>query len=750
MLHPAKPSTSAQSMILFPEADTPPRKRLQLQLPDLGVRLERVLLFCCCETARTHYRDQTPISERRIYRLNCEEAEIEVIEKIDLLTKQEIFRKLQSGIRSEAHCRARPWRLESRLTLEDTSSRSNRVRMCYNTMVQDVRPSAKLPANALTLKFLKSNLGLKGNEGDDGLLDGLKKMDTEENKTEYVTHSPEGRDSRRYETEMLESQCQVNRHQNQRPSKKFIDFTTVLMEEKDPANADQQAKRKRKNDDLSKNNQNQQNKRDCRIRPANNNNNNHRNNNNNNNNRNNNNNNQQGNGCFECGAQGHFKRNYPKPKNNDRGNQARNDSSSKGASVITARANPRQRDAGLAGPSSDSTSGVFKLIGTCAAKALIRPSSSPRELRVLFVKKKDGSFPDVHMITCFKGSSVYSIIDQEGPDKVAPACGYGPLEPSEAAFQLLKQKLCNAPILALTEGSEDFIAYCDASKKGLGAVLMQREKKANVVADALSRKEREPPLRVRALVMTISLDLPKQILNAQTEARKPENIKSEDVGGMLIENAKNPKAIIENNKTCDLHTDERGLMPNGYTSRLNLKGGGHEAWENPGANLDMSIWHTNHKQTAKREEPFKTHPEDMFGARVQFDIGKCLDEAQYTRDPNRTKIPQDHKQPEQTKDASSSRTRDRRVTLTEAKPMAFQSPCDQEQCFKSRLGKGSNMEQEVKRLKRKSDPMVKVRFELQEEFLSSLGSVKTNSRRKKEISTPLHQDHPHRRQVLHL
>ncbi|GJU78090.1 putative reverse transcriptase domain-containing protein [Tanacetum coccineum] len=56
--------------------------------------------------------------------------------------------------------------------------------------------------------------------------------------------------------------------------------------------------------------------------------------------------------------------------------------------------------------------------------------------------------------------------------------------------------------------------------------------KANVVADALSRKEREPPLRVRALVMTISLDLPKQILNAQTEARKPENIKSEDVGGM--------------------------------------------------------------------------------------------------------------------------------------------------------------------------------------------------------------------------
>nr|GEU32318.1 putative reverse transcriptase domain-containing protein [Tanacetum cinerariifolium] len=61
--------------------------------------------------------------------------------------------------------------------------------------------------------------------------------------------------------------------------------------------------------------------------------------------------------------------------------------------------------------------------------------------------------------------------------------------------------------------------------------------KVNVVADALSRKEQEP-LRVRALVMTISLDIPKQILNAQTEARKPENIKNEDVGGMLVENSK--------------------------------------------------------------------------------------------------------------------------------------------------------------------------------------------------------------------
>ncbi|GJZ54699.1 putative reverse transcriptase domain-containing protein [Tanacetum coccineum] len=187
-------------------------------------------------------------------------------------------------------------------------------------------------------------------------------------------------------------------------------------------------------------------------------------------------------------------------------------------------------------------------------------------------------------------------------------------EKEENAFQLIKQKLCSAPILALPEGSEDFVVYCDASHKGLGAVLMQREKviayasrqlkvheknytthdlelgsvvfalkiwrhylygtkctmftdhkslqhildqkelnmrqrhwlellsdydcdiryhpgKANVVADALSRKERIEPLRVRALVMTIGLNLPKRILEAQIEALKPENLKNEDVGG---------------------------------------------------------------------------------------------------------------------------------------------------------------------------------------------------------------------------
>nr|GEZ15039.1 putative reverse transcriptase domain-containing protein [Tanacetum cinerariifolium] len=57
--------------------------------------------------------------------------------------------------------------------------------------------------------------------------------------------------------------------------------------------------------------------------------------------------------------------------------------------------------------------------------------------------------------------------------------------------------------------------------------------KANVVADALSRKKRSKPLQVQALVMTIRLNLPKQILSAQSEARKEENFINEDLHGMI-------------------------------------------------------------------------------------------------------------------------------------------------------------------------------------------------------------------------
>ncbi|GKF13190.1 putative reverse transcriptase domain-containing protein [Tanacetum coccineum] len=125
----------------------------------------------------------------------------------------------------------------------------------------------------------------------------------------------------------------------------------------------------------------------------------------------------------------------------------------------------------------------------------------------------------------------------------------------EAAFQLLKQKF--APILVLPEGSEDFIAYCDASKKGLGAVLMQREKVISYASHQLKIHEKNyttHDLELGAVVFalkiwrhylygtkcTVFIDHKslQHILD-----QKELNIKNEDVGGMLVENAKNTEAI---------------------------------------------------------------------------------------------------------------------------------------------------------------------------------------------------------------
>nr|GFA63129.1 putative reverse transcriptase domain-containing protein [Tanacetum cinerariifolium] len=278
-------------------------------------------------------------------------------------------------------------------------------------------------------------------------------------------------------------------------------------------------------------------------------------------------------------------------------------------------------------------------------EGFIRPSSSPWGAPVLFIKKKDGSFQmcidyqelnklmnkqkhEEHLkliLKLLKKEQLYAklskcefwipkvqflghVIDSQGihvdPAKIESIKDWASPKTATEICQFLGlvgyyrrfiegfSKIASAPILALPEGSEDFVVYCDASIKGLGMVLMQREKviaygsrqlkvqeknytthdlelgavvfalkiwrhylygtkctmftdhkslqrildqkelnmrqrrwlellsdydceiryhpgKANVVADALSQEEQIKPLRVRALVMPIGLNLPR-------------------------------------------------------------------------------------------------------------------------------------------------------------------------------------------------------------------------------------------------
>ncbi|GJV25121.1 putative reverse transcriptase domain-containing protein [Tanacetum coccineum] len=211
-------------------------------------------------------------------------------------------------------------------------------------------------------------------------------------------------------------------------------------------------------------------------------------------------------------------------------------------------------------------------------------------------------------------------------------------EKAEAVFQLLKQKLCSAQILALPEGSENFVVYCDASHKGLGAVLMQREKvmayasrqlkvheknhtthdlelgalkmwrhslyellsdydceiryhtgKANVVADALSRKER---------------------------TRKEENFINEDLHGMI--NKLEPRAdgtlCLNNRSWIPCFGDMRALiMHESHKSKYSIHPGSDKMYQDL-RRLDRCV---------KSERTIQTL-EDMLRAYV-LDFGKDWD-----------------------------------------------------------------------------------------------------------------------------
>nr|GEW22837.1 putative reverse transcriptase domain-containing protein [Tanacetum cinerariifolium] len=276
-----------------------------------------------------------------------------------------------------------------------------------------------------------------------------------------------------------------------------------------------------------------------------------------------------GNGCFECGGSGHCKRDCPKLKNKNRGNRNaqgwvyavgnaeknRNAPMNPDSNVVTGlppartmefqidlipRAAPVSRAPYRLAPSEKKE--LSDQLQELSDKGFIRPRSSiysKIDLRSGYhqLRVREQDIPKTAFRTRY-GHYEFQVMPSGLTN--APAIFMDLIEPKheehlkailellkeeklyakfskcefwipkkgikfdwgekeENAFQLIKQKLCSAPILTLPEGSEDFVVYCDASHKGLGVVLMQKEK----------------------------------ILEAQIEAMKQENLKKEDVGGMI-------------------------------------------------------------------------------------------------------------------------------------------------------------------------------------------------------------------------
>ncbi|GJZ17633.1 putative reverse transcriptase domain-containing protein [Tanacetum coccineum] len=373
--------------------------------------------------------------------------------------------------------------------------------------------------------------------------------------------------------------------------------------------------------------------------------------------------NPKGNGCFECGAPRHFKRDYLKLKNKDEGN-----ASAQG--WVYAVGNAKKRGNASGNPDSNVVTdlmpvelGSFDIIISMdwlrkyhavivcdekpvqipygnetlifharapyrlassemkelseqlqelSDKGFIRPSSSPWGTPVLFIKKKDGSFRmDALTTLCHSELTNAPAADEkEHEEHLKAILEFLKKEKLYAMFlkcefwipkvQFLGHVIDsrvhdkNTPPHDLELGSVVFALkiwrhYIYGTRctvfidhKSLQHILDQKElnmrqrhwlellsdydcdiryhlRKANVVADALSRKERVEPLRVRALVMTIGLDLPKRILEAQIEAQKPENLVNEDVGGMIRKDI--PKEKLEPRADGTLCLHGRSWLP---------------------------------------------------------------------------------------------------------------------------------------------------------------------------------------------
>ncbi|GJX21540.1 putative reverse transcriptase domain-containing protein [Tanacetum coccineum] len=277
----------------------------------------------------------------------------------------------------------------------------------------------------------------------------------------------------------------------------------------------------------------------------------------------------------------------------------------------------------------------------------------------------------------------------------------------EAAFQLLKQKLCSAPILALPEGSENLVVYCDASRKGLGKVLMQREKVIAYASRQLKIHENN--------YTTHDLEL------GVVKARKEENIGTEDLGGMIkkLEQRADGTLCLNGRSWIPCLGNLRELfMHESYKSKYSIHPGSDKMYQD----LKKLYWWPNMKAeiatyTDGQSERTIQTLKDMLRACV-IDFGKGWDrhlplaevgDAQFTSSEmvheTTEKIIQSKKHIQAARDRQKSYV-DRRH-----EPLAI--PLDEIQ-IDDKLNFNEEpveiMDREVKRLKQSRIPIVKVRW----------------------------------------
>ncbi|KAJ9553347.1 hypothetical protein OSB04_017392 [Centaurea solstitialis] len=193
-------------------------------------------------------------------------------------------------------------------------------------------------------------------------------------------------------------------------------------------------------------------------------------------------------------------------------------------------------------------------------------------------------------------------------------------EEQQKAFELLRGKLCKAPVLTLPEGVDDMTVYYDASYHGLGCVLMQRGKviayasrqlkthenlnmrqrrwldvvkdydceilyhpgKANVVADALSRKAHGDVLRVPLMRLTVTTSLIELIRSSQVEAVKVENQKRERIKGQLAQLVTDSRGLLTRSgrvwvsASCEAR---QTLLDEAHKSKFSIHPGATKIWD---------------------------------------------------------------------------------------------------------------------------------------------------------------------------